>query len=926
MAENTTPPASLPPGALPPASGPARPSVRASFIAQLVASLVLLNLVVFAVAGMTVYNSRRHHDQRAETTTRNLAQLLDHDISASLRQADLTLQSVADEAQLQMQQGPGAPAARHLDHFLARHRARNPAIDGIRVTGADEEEWGQGPTPELTAAENDQMQALRADANAGLAVVGPLMLPDRQWVMILGRRMADHDGGFRGVAQATLSLNRLTKAFSSIDLDRNGTVTLFDEQMTLLSREPAAPGSIQPGSRFGSPEAKGLLAASAREGTFRTVSTIDGVERVYSLRRMAEMPLYVSVGLAYDDFLLGWRHDLHNMLTLVALFMLASAGVSLLIYEAWKKQKQAADALLLANRRLDAEQDLNRIIVESSPLAIYTRDAGGLVTGWNRAAERMFGWEAREVIGKPLPTIPDGGEFESSQLRRRVFSGGEGVSADVRRVRRDGSIIEITSTLAPLRKHSGEIDGYVAIAVDITQKKAAEQRIEFLARHDALTSLPNRAMVQDRFGQAVSYAQREKHKVALVFLDLDDFKTINDSLGHPVGDALLVAIAERLSACVRPSDTVGRLGGDEFLIVLSALPDAESAVNTVSKIQAAMQERFDVAGHELATSASIGVAVWPEDGASFDALLQRADLAMYRAKDMGRNGYRFFDDQLNVEAVEMLAMRNGLRGAVERNEFRLEYQPFIELASGRIVGAEALVRWDHPQMGLIVPARFIHIAEDSGMILPIGEWVLNEACRVAREWQQEGKPPVVVAVNLSAVQFKRGDVEKSVRAALEASRLPPECLELEMTESVLIHDVDKVLATLQRLKKLGVKLAIDDFGTGYSSLSYLKRLDLDKIKIDRSFIRDLPTDPDDAAIVRAIIEMARELGLTTIAEGVEHEGLITPLRACGCDLAQGFHIAAPMPPTAFSRLLDLDRKRQNGMPTGRPTDASKRAL
>ena len=351
------------------------------------------------------------------------------------------------------------------------------------------------------------------------------------------------------------------------------------------------------------------------------------------------------------------------------------------------------------------------------------------------------------------------------------------------------------------------------------------------------------------------------------------------------------------------TDTISRQGGDEFLIVLPDLRGTDAITPVLLKIRERLQAPFELDGHELSTSASMGVAIYPDDGLDFDTLLKKADTAMYRAKDAGRNSYRFFDEQMNIEAVEHLRLKNGLSRAIARAEFVLHYQPQIDLNTGSIVGAEALLRWNHPELGMIPPARFIPVAEDSGLIVPIGEWVIREACRQGVAWQAAGLPPLVMAVNLSAVQFKRSDVEQTVTQALSATGFDPHLLELELTESILIHDTANVLASVRRLKVLGVKLSIDDFGTGYSSLSYLKRFDVDKLKIDQSFIRDLGTDPDDAAIILAIIQMARSLNLKTIAEGVEDAGILEQLRLFKCDEAQGYHFARPMPAQALADFL-----------------------
>ncbi len=454
----------------------------------------------------------------------------------------------------------------------------------------------------------------------------------------------------------------------------------------------------------------------------------------------------------------------------------------------------------------------------------------------------------------------------------------------------------------PVFEH-GVFKGYRGTGSDITERKQAEERIEFLAYHDPLTGLPNRVLLEDRLEQGIAQAERSHSGLALVFVDLDNFKQINDSLGHAAGDALLREVAARLKRCVRDTDTLSRQGGDEFVLILRELHGAESCLPALAKIMETLQEPFRYEGNELTTSASIGVALYPEDGTDFEVLRKKADMAMYRAKEAGRNAYRFFDEAMNDEAVEHLLIRSGLRRALERGEFVLHYQPQVEIGSGRVVGVEALLRWRHPEFGLVPPARFIPVAEDSGLIVPIGEWVLHEACRQAAQWLREGLPPLLMAVNLSAAQFRRGSVEDTVHQALGRAGLDASALELELTETTLIQNLDPVLASIRHLKQLGVKLSIDDFGTGYSSLSYLKRFDIDKLKIDQSFIRDLAVDADDAAIVRAIIQMAHSLGLRAIAEGVETPDLLQRLHAFGCDEAQGYHFAPPMPAEELGRYL-----------------------
>ncbi|WJN57828.1 EAL domain-containing protein [Pseudomonas sp. SO81] len=430
---------------------------------------------------------------------------------------------------------------------------------------------------------------------------------------------------------------------------------------------------------------------------------------------------------------------------------------------------------------------------------------------------------------------------------------------------------------------------------EILRVKDSEASFTHLAQHDALTNLPNRLLIRDRMEQAIGRARRDDEQVALLFLDLDNFKTINDSLGHAAGDELLQEVARRLKDTVRDIDTVSRQGGDEFLMVLADVADLAAVSSVAALVQQKLAQPFALKGMQIVTSISIGISLFPGDGDDFDTLLKHADMAMYQAKSAGRNGFCFFDEQMNADTHERLALELDLRQALSRGEFVLHYQPIIDLHGGRLLAAEALLRWQHPQRGTLGPDRFIRVAEESGLIVEIGEWVLNEACRQAMLWQAAGLPRFAVAVNLSAVQFRRGNLEAMVHAALNRFGLAPACLELELTESILLQDS----AQLRRLKELGVKLSIDDFGTGYSSLSYLQRFQVDKLKIDQSFVRGLTGNAQDQAIVTAIVQMARSLGLHTTAEGIEDEATRALLAELGCDQGQGFLFARPLAATEF---------------------------
>jgi len=466
--------------------------------------------------------------------------------------------------------------------------------------------------------------------------------------------------------------------------------------------------------------------------------------------------------------------------------------------------------------------------------------------------------------------------------------------AEVEVQRRDGTRRFVRANVRAVHDEGGNIVLREGTVEDITDRKVAEERVQFLAYYDALTGLPNRTLLQDRLAKALAAARRQKNKLALLYLDLDRFKDTNDSLGHAVGDLLLQEVAERLKTWGREQDTVARLGGDEFLLMLTQVKDASDAAVAAERLMDAMTAEFIVRGHPLNVGCSIGISIFPEHGADCEALIKNADAAMYSAKESGRNNFRFFTDDMNAQVMERLALENSLRLALNKKELFLMYQPQMDMATGKIVGLEALLRWQHPTLGLVPPDRFIRIAENSGLILPIGEWVLRTACSQARKWQDEGLPEVSVAVNVSAVQFRQEGFCGLIRRVLDQSGLAPPYLELELTESLLLANADVMLSVVQQLKAMGLTLAIDDFGTGYSNFNYLRQFQVSKLKIDRSFIRDVAVNPDDAAITTAIISMAKSLKLRVIAEGVENEAQMSFLRSHQCDEIQGYYFSKPL--------------------------------
>lgn len=557
------------------------------------------------------------------------------------------------------------------------------------------------------------------------------------------------------------------------------------------------------------------------------------------------------------------------------------------------EQRQAEQRLRLAAGVFSQSQD-----------AIIITDADNRIISVNPAFTQLTGYEEAEALGRNPRFLSSGRQdcdfYQAMWASIRENGSWQG---ELWNRRKNGEVFPEWLSISTVKNGQGQVVNHIGIFSDISQLKAATQHIEFLAHYDPLTGLPNRMLLRDRVLQALARSQRQGSRCALLFLDLDRFKTINDSLGHAIGDALLIQVAQRLKASVRDMDTVARLGGDEFVILISEIRSGEDVVLVAKKIIKAMGEAYVVAQHRLTVTPSIGIGLYPEDGCDFDTLLRNADAAMYAAKQGGRNNFAFFDPSMNAGALERLSMENSLRLAQDQGELQIYYQPKVDVETGRIVGLEALLRWRHPEMGMVPPSRFVPLAEDTGLIVPIGEWVLHMACQQNHEWEEEGVPTVPVAVNLSVLQFRQRHLKELVLRALEASGLDARHLELELTESMLLDDAQGASATLGELRRVGVRLSIDDFGTGYSSLGYLRRLPIDTLKIDQSFVRDIPHNADAAAIVSAVISMAHDLQLRVVAEGVENLDQLRFLRSRQCDEAQGYLFGQPMPAGQIRILL-----------------------
>jgi diguanylate cyclase (GGDEF)-like protein/PAS domain S-box-containing protein len=543
--------------------------------------------------------------------------------------------------------------------------------------------------------------------------------------------------------------------------------------------------------------------------------------------------------------------------------------------------------------------------------AVVSTDSLGNITFLNLVAEKMSGWLLKEAIGRPIgEVIRIVGTLSGKEDIEFLLPGFTSVHtlADRMLICRDGSPIQIEDSISTIYNRQGVATGLVIVFRDVSANRIMAQKLAYAAEHDDLTDLPNRLLLNDRIAQAIAILQRHPGHLALLFLDMDGFKHINDSLGHPTGDKLLQAIGKRLAQCIRVSDTVSRQGGDEFVVLLSELEHPYDTNMAVKRMLQTVAEPYLIDGHELHVTTSIGVCLYPGDGIDAETLIKNADTAMYQAKQNGRNAYRFFQPAMNHQAVERQSIEEGLRRALDRREFALHYQPKINLRTGLITGAEALLRWTHPTRGAISPASFIPIAEECGLILPISKWVLREACQQARAWLDAGLSLSTIAVNVSAIEFRQENFVDDIFAVLEETGLDPSSLELELTEGVVMRHAESAELILKTLRAKGVKIAIDDFGTGYSSLSYLRKFPIDTLKIDQSFIRQITTLPNETTIISAIIGIGRSLNLTVVAEGVESIEEMAFLQAHLCDEAQGYYFSHPVHPDILAGLIELDQQ------------------
>jgi diguanylate cyclase (GGDEF)-like protein/PAS domain S-box-containing protein len=759
----------------------------------------------------------------------------------------------------------------------------------------------------LNVADREYFKAHERERSGELVIGQPILSRTYgNWAIPMSRRISKRDGSFGGVVSALVDPGYFLQFYEKTNLGEGGVVYLVGLDGIARARRAGNVATIGADMRQST-----LLKVITKQptGSFLSIGQIEGVPRYQSYRTLSQYPLAVVVGTAQAEVLADYSQNRVRYYSAAAIFSVIVALFTVLLVLALRRKNRALDAL-------SASETQFRATFEQAAIGIAHTDPSQRFLRVNEKLCKMVGYTREELLNMTIHdlTHPDDVGLGTANRQRLIAGEISTLSVERRCVCKDGSVIWLNRTISVVREACGEPAYFIRVMEDISERKRLEHALQHLADHDRLTNLPNRGLIHDRLQHAVDQAVRRHRIVGVMFIDLDRFKVVNDTLGHTMGDRLLQLVAARLLTCVRSEDTVGRLGGDEFAIILTELADVNDAALVAQKILGVLCAPLDLDGREAFVSASIGIATYPQDGASADTLIMNADAAMYRAKAQGRNNYQFYAATMNEQAAGRLQMENSLRRAVEREEFLLYFQPKANVRTGAITGVEALLRWKHASGRIVPPAEFIPLLEESGLIVPVGEWVLRAACAQIREWAAVGIADVPIAVNLSPRQFQQQDIAEVVRRALADYDVPPHLIEIEITEGAAMHNPEAASTALDMLKALGVRIAIDDFGTGYSSLSYLKRFPIDCLKIDRSFINDVITDVEDASIAEAVITLAHALGLKVVAEGVENEAQARFLAARGCDEMQGYYFARPMPAEECTRMLQSHLRSPVGHP------------
>jgi diguanylate cyclase (GGDEF)-like protein/PAS domain S-box-containing protein len=857
-------------------------------------AIIAVSLVLIgAIWGAAAMQAQRERQSAIDTTNRqnsNLAIAFEEHTVRTLRGVDAAVLFIAHEFE---RSGTRVDIGKFVEDGL---------IDGSLFTNlviVDERgnlvSSSQALRP-LNIADRDHFKAHALERSGEFLIGKPVLSRTYgNWAIPMSRRITRPDGSFGGIVLALIDPNYFLRFYEKTDLGDHGVVLLVGRDGVVRARRA---GNVATMGADMSQSALLNAMATAANGNFLSLGHIEGVPRYQSFRTLSLYPLAVAVGVSKEEVLAEFSRNRIHYYSAATIFSVIVALFSVLLIVVLRRQNRALEALSASETQFRATFEQAAIgIAHTAPSERFLRV--------NEKLCQMVGYTREELLTMTIHDLSHPDDRGRGRANRHRLIAGEisTIAIERRCVCKDGSVIWLNRTISMVREPTGEPAYFIRVMEDITGRKSLEHALQHLADHDRLTSLPNRGLIHDRLQHAVDQAARRNWIVGVMFIDLDRFKMVNDTLGHTMGDRLLQLVAARLRDCVRIDDTVGRLGGDEFAIILTELANVHDAELVAQKILDALGAPLDLDGREAFVSASIGIAIYPQDGASADTLIMNADAAMYRAKAQGKNNYQLYAATMNEQAGERLQMENSLRHAVDRGEFVLYFQPKANLRTGAIAGVEALLRWNRPSGELVPPAEFIPLLEESGLIVPVGEWVLRAACVQIRAWAADGVADVPIAVNLSARQFQQQDIAEVVRRALADYDVPPHLIELEITESAAMHNAEAASTALSMLKSLGVRIAIDDFGTGYSSLSYLKRFPIDCLKIDRSFIADITEDLEYASIAQAVITLAHALGLNVVAEGVENEQQAEFLTAHGCDEMQGYYFARPMPADECTQML-----------------------
>ncbi|HEX8956256.1 MAG TPA: EAL domain-containing protein [Burkholderiaceae bacterium] len=875
------------------------------------ASLIALALVVpalyIAFALSSIDQDYRFTLQKAELDARSISAALSEHANRAVGEADRFLLGALGEVERSgLDPTPENQAA--IRAILERYTNKLPQMSAISLIDAQGHTIANGLHDDVRGVDvtdRDYYAFHSLPGNRGLYISAPFASRvSGKWVFTISRRLTNPDGSLRLILVAGMPIDYFDTFYRTLGTGSDTRLMLVRSDGAILVQSPivAPPRS---GSLAGSP-----LFARYREhssGTFtRAADASDSLDRIVGYAGSPDHPFIAVACLSQAEVLAPWRKRVEQSIWVGAF----SIGLLLILIAILRRQ---LNRLLSSKTDLEEKNEtlaLAAQVFETSLHAIAIFSADGVFMRVNNAFSDITGYAPADVIGRNAMTLQPGliRPEDAAAIAAALRASGS-CQSEAHLKTRDGGSVTVKHSVSTMRDAAGRVKAIVAIFQDVTEQKLSEQRLHQLAHYDVLTNLPNRRTFAERIQHEIDLAVRRNTMLAVVFIDIDHFKTINDSLGHATGDLVLQAVANRLRNCLRIGDTVARIGGDEFVVLLEGNSKRETFERVAHKLAESLTEAVMIDEREMYVAASMGISVFPHDGTDSETLLRNADTAMYRAKTAGRNCWRFFDESMAAHATRRLELETALRRAAERSELVLVYQPQRSLHSDRVVAVEALLRWQRPERGMVSPMEFIPLAEDSGLIVPIGEWVLFTACTQAAAWWHEYKVELRVAVNVAAKQIRHKGFVEQVRDTLAITGLPARFLELEITESSIIENVDESVSKLHQLKQLGVSVAIDDFGTGYSSLSYLKQLPVDRLKIDRSFVKDTPDDIDDCAIVRTVISMSHNLGLSVIAEGVETQRQLDFLRAQHCDEIQGYLLSVPLPAQQITGMLIAERQK-----------------